>query len=65
MSSRYSVALLYLQQAKYDLDAAIEAYLADEKWEKANPMAGSSKGKANQRPGRRKFGVGGDLTQQI
>lgn len=61
----YSVALLYLQQAKYDLDAAVESYLADEKWEKENPMAGSSKANIKQRPGRRKFGVGGGLNGQL
>ena len=48
----YDIALLYLQQSKYDLDLAVEVYLADEKWEKEHPMEGSSQGKMNWKPGR-------------
>ena len=62
---RYDLALLYLQQVHYDLDAAVEAYSADVKWEEEHPMAGSSKGKNAQRPGRSKFVVGAGLTGQI
>jgi len=42
MHLRYDIAILYLQQTNYDLDGAVEAYLADEKWEKEHPMEGSS-----------------------
>ena len=52
---RYDVALLYLNQAKYDLDAAVEAYMSDEKWEKEHPLQASSKGKAKQTKSRRRI----------
>jgi len=65
MHLRYDVALLYLQQSDYDLDAAVETYLADERWEEEHPMQESSKGKTAQRSGRRKFGTMGGLTGQI
>ncbi|MCJ1258191.1 hypothetical protein MMC24_006022 [Lignoscripta atroalba] len=66
--AEYDIALLYLKQADYNLDAAIEAYKADEKWERDHPMDGASvKGKAKQGsstgtgPGtaRRRFGAFG------
>ena len=62
---RYDIALLYLNQAKYDLDAAVETYLADEKWEKAHPMEASSKGKTKQTSSRRRIGVHTGLTGQL
>ncbi|KAK3322380.1 hypothetical protein B0H66DRAFT_201331 [Apodospora peruviana] len=34
----YDVAVLYLEQAGYDLDLATEAYFADEAWELDHPM---------------------------
>ncbi|KAI1335483.1 hypothetical protein F5Y15DRAFT_244937 [Xylariaceae sp. FL0016] len=34
----YDVAVLYLEQANYDLAAATEAYFADEEWEKRHPV---------------------------
>ena len=54
---RYNVALLYLDQSKYNLDAAVEAYLADEKWERDHPIASSSKGKSKQNQYRRNFSL--------
>ena len=64
-TSRYDVALLYLQQSQYDLDAAIAAYQEDEKWEKEHPMQGNVKGKGKgQNPRRRKFG-GFGITGQL
>ena len=45
MRYRYDIALLYLEQANYDLDIAIEAYKADEKWERDHPMEANIKGK--------------------
>lgn len=59
---RYDVALLYLKQADYDLEYAIQAYQADENWEKNNPL-NAHKGKAKARSSR--FGIGGGLTGQL
>lgn len=64
MHLRYDIAVLYLQQTNYDLDGAVEAYLADEKWEKEHPMEGSSKGNVALKSGRRKFGLGTGLSGQ-
>ncbi|KAJ9150817.1 Thiamine biosynthetic bifunctional enzyme [Pleurostoma richardsiae] len=36
----YDIAVLYLEQVDYDLGAAMEAYFADEAWEKAHPLHG-------------------------
>ncbi len=61
---RYDVALLYLKQADYDLDVAIEAYKEDERWEKEHPLeAAKGKRKQNSRPKRR--GMGLSMTGQI
>lgn len=49
--SEYDLAVLYLEQHGYDLDAATEAYVADEEWEAAHPAEGSARGKAVARPG--------------
>lgn len=67
---RYDVALLYLQQSDYNLDEAIAAFKADERWEKEHPLEAAKKGKskAPQPSGRRKWGLsgsGGGLTGQI
>ena len=63
---RYDVALLYLQQTNYDLDAAIAAYQDDERWEEEHPMESNVNGKGrSQNPGRRKiggFGITGQLS---
>ncbi|KAF2120090.1 hypothetical protein BDV96DRAFT_485595 [Lophiotrema nucula] len=65
----YDVALLYLQQADYDLDQAIEAYKADERWEKEHPLEAVKKGKSKATPTARKKwslgGSGGGLTGQL
>ena len=45
----YDVAKLYLKGSEYDLEAAVEAFKADEQWEKEHPM----KGKQRTRTGRR------------
>ena len=39
---RYDVAVLYLEQSDYDLDAAIQAYQDDERWEKEHPLDAES-----------------------
>ncbi|KAF2261762.1 hypothetical protein CC78DRAFT_469514 [Lojkania enalia] len=67
--AEYDVALLYLQQADYDLNQAIGAYKADERWEKEHPLeiAKEGKAKASQSSGRWKWfgGSGGGLTGQL
>lgn len=45
---RYDIALLYLEQAQYDLDAAVNAYLMDELWGKEHPLAPVPGGKNKQ-----------------
>lgn len=50
----YELASLYLKGSDYDLELAIEAFKADEQWEKEHPM----KGKAKQTGGRRIGGMG-------
>jgi len=62
---RYEIALLYLQQANYELDVAVVNYLADEKWEKEHPIEGSSNGRANQKSERRKFNAMTGLSGQV
>ncbi|KAH8728196.1 hypothetical protein GQ44DRAFT_61223 [Phaeosphaeriaceae sp. PMI808] len=65
--AEYDVALLYLEQADYNLDQAIVTYKADEKWEKDHPLQAAKKGKskAPQTIGKRKWGFGGGLTGQL
>ncbi|KAI0099637.1 hypothetical protein GGR51DRAFT_392726 [Nemania sp. FL0031] len=41
----YDVALLYLQQADYDLELATSQYFADEEWERAHPAEERRRGK--------------------
>lgn len=41
----YDVALLYLKQADYEYDVAVEAYRDDERWEKEHPLDAKDKGK--------------------
>ena len=61
----YDVALYYLKQSNYDLDAAVESYLADEEWEKQNPVASSSKGPKKPNKSKWKPGSITGLTGQI
>lgn len=63
--AEYDIALLYLKQADYDLDAAIEAYKDDERWEKEHPLEANSKGKNKARIGRSRWSAGGSLTGQL
>lgn len=67
---RYDVALLYLQQADYNLEEAMAAFKDDERWEKEHPLEAARKGKAKapDTSQRRKWGFGGSgggLTGQI
>ncbi|ORY13838.1 hypothetical protein BCR34DRAFT_586232 [Clohesyomyces aquaticus] len=59
--AEYDIALMYLQQTDYDLDQAIDAYKADERWEQEHPLEAARKGKtkASQSCGRRRWGFGG------
>lgn len=41
----YDVALLYLEQAGYDLQLATDAYFADEEWERTHPAETGRRGK--------------------
>ncbi|KAF1939888.1 hypothetical protein EJ02DRAFT_456450 [Clathrospora elynae] len=61
----YDVAVLYLEQADYNLEQAITAFKADEDWEKEHSLEAAKKGKikASQSSGWRKWGFGG-LTGQ-
>lgn len=55
---RYDVALLYLQQVDWDLDAAVDAYREDERWEREHPLAAMEKvkkGKSAKSAGMRRF----------
>ncbi|KAH4074219.1 hypothetical protein HBH50_044140 [Parastagonospora nodorum] len=65
--SEYDVALLYLEQANYNLEQATSAYKADEKWEQDHPLQAAKQGKAKASPstGRRKWGFGGGLAGQL
>ena len=54
-SLRYDVATLYMQQADWDFDSAVEAYKEDERWEKEHPMQAQEKGKKAKSVGMRRF----------
>ncbi|KAF2726142.1 hypothetical protein K431DRAFT_214416 [Polychaeton citri CBS 116435] len=43
--AEYDVALLYLDNAAWDLDAAIQAHKDDERWEREHPLKAKGKGK--------------------
>jgi hypothetical protein len=60
----YNVAILYLKGSDYNLELAIEAFKADEQWEKDHPMKGNGKEKIGRRPEMRSmsFGMSGQLT---
>ncbi|KAI4118574.1 MAG: hypothetical protein LQ345_001411 [Seirophora villosa] len=63
--SDYDIALLYLDQAQYDVDFAVETYLSDEKWEREHPLTCSSKGKSVADRPRRKFGTQTGISGQL
>lgn len=66
---RYDVAVLYLEQAGYNLENAMSAFRADETWERDHPLQISKKGKgpAPQSSGKRRWfgGNGGGITGQL
>ncbi|KAI1426100.1 hypothetical protein F5Y12DRAFT_713549 [Xylaria sp. FL1777] len=41
----YDIAVLYLEQAGYDLQLAMDTYFADEEWERTHPADRAGKGK--------------------
>lgn len=47
----YDVATLYLEQAGYDLAAAVDAYFADEAWEREHPSRGKQPAKGHKNRG--------------
>ncbi|KAI7090360.1 hypothetical protein KC356_g1510, partial [Hortaea werneckii] len=59
----YDIALLYLDQAAWDVQAAIEAFREDEAWERAHPLEADGKatkkknmeGKSARNVGMRRF----------
>lgn len=53
--AEYDVATLYMQQSEWSLDAAVEAYMEDERWEKEHPMQAREKGKQAKSVGMRRF----------
>ncbi|MBH1945610.1 hypothetical protein I5L01_15440 [Erythrobacter sp. YJ-T3-07] len=54
--SEYDVAVLYLKQTDYDLEAATVAYIADEEWEANHLVEAKARGKSTVKPGG--FGLG-------
>jgi hypothetical protein len=58
----YSVAQLYLKGSDYNLVIAVEAFKADEEWEKNHPLDGKGKDRGGQRS---RFGRGGSLVGQL
>jgi len=60
--AEYNVAQLYLKGSDYDLEIAVEAFRADEEWEKKHPLEG--KGKGREKP-RSRFGRGGSISGQL
>ncbi|ROT40396.1 hypothetical protein SODALDRAFT_290610 [Sodiomyces alkalinus F11] len=53
----YDVALLYLEQADYDLAAAVDAYRADDVWERENPLRSELRSKPKRAAGWKLFGL--------
>lgn len=65
--AEYDVAELYLGQADYDLGVAVERFLADEEWERRNPLECRAKNKKSGDAGAsatRRFGRAGTWASQ-
>lgn len=60
----YGVATLYLKGSDYNLEIAVDAFKADEEWEKRNPLQEHGKGKQSERR-RSRLGRGGSLAGQL
>lgn len=68
----YQVAELYLKGADQDLEVAVDAFRADEEWERQNPLQGKGKGKGKRgvpeqmaRNRRTSGAAGGSLVGQL
>lgn len=60
----YQVAELYLKGADQDLEVAVDAFRADEEWERQNPLKGKGMGKGAMNR-RRASAAGGSLARQL
>lgn len=60
----YDVAELYLAQAGHDLGLAVEAFRADEEWERRNPLEGGTRANKNGAKSTTKAGRGGTWASQ-
>jgi hypothetical protein len=57
---------LYLKQTDYNLEAAIEVYKEDERWEKEHPLGAAKATNSNKNLlGKRKQGVSLGFTSQL
>ncbi|KIX07423.1 uncharacterized protein Z518_02076 [Rhinocladiella mackenziei CBS 650.93] len=63
--AEYNVATLYLKGSDYDLDLAVEAFRADEEWERNHPMKGKGKDTEAERRRVGRFGRGGSISGQL
>lgn len=58
----YNVATLYLKGNDHNLELAVDAFRADDEWEKNHPLHGKGK---DDGPRRHRFGRGGSLAGQL
>jgi len=57
---------LYLKQTDYNLEAAIEAYKEDERWEKEHPLEAAKANNSNKnRPNKRRMSLSVGFTSQL
>ncbi|KAF2757187.1 hypothetical protein EJ05DRAFT_58163 [Pseudovirgaria hyperparasitica] len=63
--AEYDVALLYLQQAEYDLEIAIDAYKADERWEREHPLQVAKRRKGKESLKEKRWISTGGLANQL
>ncbi|OAL19644.1 hypothetical protein AYO20_11619 [Fonsecaea nubica] len=60
--ANYNVAQLYLKGSDFNLELAVEAFRADEEWEKNNPLKGKAKSGGRHRIS---HGTSGSISQQL
>lgn len=56
------MAILYLKGSAYNLEIAVEAFKADEEWERKNPLKGKGKESGTRRE---LLGRGGSISGQL
>jgi hypothetical protein len=62
----YDIAGVYLANEGWDLEAAVQRWKGDERWEIEHPMEGNGKGKEKRKgPGWRRVGISGGLSGQL